>query len=408
MKKQIAIIGGGPAALMLAAHLDELKFDVVIYEKNTALGRKFLVAGDGGFNLTHSENTDAFINKYTPASFFQTLINTFSNTDLINWLKAIGIDTFVGSSKRVYPIYGIKPINVLNAIIQVLKQKNVTIKTKHHWVGWHDNQLLFKVSENTNANTFSELKVGPDIVVFALGGATWSVTGSDGTWTDYFKQKNISTLPFMPSNCAFQVSWNMQFIKIAEGQSLKNIVVKCDNFEKLGELVITKFGLEGGAIYALSGQLRKQLQQNEKAHLYIDLKPQWSVLEIETKLNGRGNKSISDCLKNSLNLPALVCQLLKTGLSKDEYTNTKTLSEKIKNYHILITDLAPIDEAISSVGGIPLSEINSDFELIKLPKNYVIGEMLDWDAPTGGYLLQACFSMGYCLATKLNKIALIN
>lgn len=402
MKKQIAIIGGGAAALMLAAHLDEKKFDVVIYEKNATLGRKFLVAGDGGFNLTHSETIDSFISRYTPSDFFEPIISQFSNSDLIDWLKAIGIDTFVGTSKRVYPTKGIKPISVLNAIIHVLKQKNVTLKTKYCWKGWEDNQLLFSVAETANENNSVEFKTTPDIVVFALGGASWSVTGSDGSWADYFKQKNIPITPFMPSNCAFQVIWNKLFIEIAEGQSLKNIVVSCDGVGKAGELVITRFGLEGGAIYALSGLLRKQLQQNKIARLFIDLKPQWSVLEIQNKLNSRGNKSISECLKSTLNLPVVVCELLKTDLSKEEYINTIILSEKIKHFSIEITATAPIDEAISTVGGIDLSEINSNFELVKLPENYVIGEMLDWDSPTGGYLLQACFSMGYSLAMKLN------
>lgn len=403
MKKQIAIIGGGPAALMLAAHLDEKKFEVVIYEKNAALGRKFLVAGDGGFNLTHSENTNSFISRYTPADFFEPVIHQFSNTDLREWLKAIGIDTFVGTSKRVYPTKGIKPIAVLNAITHVLKQKNVTIKTKHYWKGWKENQLLFSVSETGNENSFPEVTVESDIVVFALGGASWRVTGSDGSWVNYFKQKNIFIVPFMASNCAFQVNWDEPFIKNTEGQSLKNIVLTCDSVEKAGELVITKFGLEGGAIYALSGLLRKQLEHNKNARLFIDFKPQWSVSEIEKKLNGRGNKSISDSLKNTLNLPAVVCELLKTGLSKEEYMNTNVLAQKIKNYPLLIIAMAPIDEAISTVGGISMSEINSNFELIKLPEHYVIGEMLDWDAPTGGYLLQACFSMGYNLAVKLNR-----
>ena len=403
MKKQIAIIGGGPAALMLAAHLDNSKFDVIIYEKNAALGRKFLVAGDGGFNLTHSENIDLFISRYAPAEFFEPIIKKFSNIDLVNWLKAIGIDTFVGTSKRIYPIKGIKPIVVLNAIIGVLKQKNVTIKTKHCWKGWKENQLLFSVAETANNNNIIEFKTAPDIVVFALGGASWGVTGSDGGWVDSFEQKNISTIPFMPSNCAFQVNWNKKIIKIAEGQSLKNIVLTCDTVEKAGELVITQFGLEGGAIYALSGLLRKQLQKNKVAHLFIDLKPQWSVSEIKNKLNNRGNRSISECLKNTLNLSKVACELLKTSLSKEEYINTTILSEKIKHFAIETTAMAPIDEAISTVGGIDLTEVNSDFELKKIPRHYVIGEMLDWDAPTGGYLLQACFSMGYSLAEKLNS-----
>lgn len=399
MKKSIAIIGGGPAALMLAAQLDETKFDVTIYERNAAVGRKFLVAGDGGFNLTHSEELEKFISRYTPSDFLKNSISSFTNDNLRDWLKTIGIETFVGSSKRVFPIEGIKPIDVLNAILSELKRKNVQIKTNHSWKGWKDNELLFE----TNEGILISIAIGTTITIFALGGSSWKVTGSDGSWTNYFSEKGIEITPFQASNCAYEVKWKEEFKTIAEGKTLKNIAIKCDAKERKGELVITKFGLEGGAIYALSPKIRSHLNADGFATVYIDLKPSLSLEQIKDKFSARGNRSIKKLLIDRLNFDDTQIELLKTLLSKDDFTYLEDLAKKIKNLPITITSSAPIDEAISTVGGIALTEIDEHFQLKKLPNNYAIGEMLDWDAPTGGYLLQGCFSMGYCLAKQLNK-----
>jgi uncharacterized flavoprotein (TIGR03862 family) len=396
MKKSIAIIGGGPTALTLAAQLDENKFDVTIYERNAALGRKFLVAGDGGFNLTHSEEIEQFISRYTPVDFLKPLLTNFQNTDLRNWLTSIGIETFVGTSKRVFPIKGIKPIDVLNAIINVLKKKNVSIKTNHTWKGWKDDNLEF---ENNNES----FNIKPDITIFTLGGGSWKVTGSDGLWTNLFSEKGIDIIPFHASNCAYEIKWKKEFVEVAEGKSLKNISVSCKSKAKKGEVVITKFGLEGGAIYALSPEIRKQLKYEKEAEIFIDLKPDLSYEQIRDKFSARGNRSIKKLLIDRLNYDDVKIELLKTLLTKDEFTDLELLAKKIKKLSLIITSSAPIDEAISTVGGIPLTEIDNNFQLKKLPNNYAIGEMLDWDAPTGGYLLQGCFSMGYNLAQFLNR-----
>jgi len=396
MKKAVAIIGGGPAAMMLAAELDEQKFDVTIYEKNSTLGRKFLVAGDGGFNLTHSEEQEQFISRYTPVSFFSTIISSFTNTDLRNWLHNLGIETYIGSSKRVFPLKGIKPIDVLNVFLNQLKKKNVLVKTRHTWKGWNNNELFFETPNQS-------VTITAEIVIFALGGSSWKVTGSDGTWTNYFAEKGIDIIPFQASNCAYEIKWGNEFIKIAEGKSLKNISLKCGSKEKKGELVITKFGLEGGALYALSPEIRKQLNSTAAAQLFLDLKPSLSIEEIKNKISNKGNKSLSKHLENELNINQVQLALLKDVLSKEDFTNISTLPEKIKNLPLLITSAAPIDEAISTVGGISLNEIDNTFQLKKLSNHFTIGEMLDWDGPTGGYLLQGCFSMGYCLAKKLNE-----
>ncbi len=396
-KKSVSIIGGGPAAMMVAASLDEKKFNVTIYEKNNVLGRKFLVAGDGGLNLTHADKSTLLISRYIPTTFFNPIISSFNNTDFRNWLHSIGIKTFIGSSNRVFPLKEIKPIEVLNAILNLLNKKNVAINIKHKWKGWINDDIIFET-----ANDIVQIK--SDLVIFALGGSSWKITGSDGEWTKYFSKKNIDIVPFEASNCAFEIKWDKEFISLADGKSLKNSTFKCGDIEKKGEVVITKFGLEGSAIYALSSQIRKQLAEANAAQLFIDLKPSLKIEDIKNKIINRGNNSISKHLENELNINQLQLALLKTVLSKNEFTNIELLSEKIKNLPLSITSLAPINEAISTVGGIALNEIDALFQLKKLPNNYTIGEMINWDAPTGGYLLQGCFSMGYYLAMELNKL----
>ena len=397
IKKSAAIIGSGPAALMLAATLNEKLFDVTIYEKNYAPARKFLVAGDGGFNLTHSENIEQFISRYTPQSFLEKSLHLFSNVDLCNWLKQIGIETYVGTSKRIFPIKGIKPIDVLNAILNELKNKNVQLKTKHEWRGWNNkNELIIKHGNE-------EILAKADIVVFALGGASWAKTGSDGGWVNLFSERGIEIVPFQASNCAYEIKLDDKFLKQAEGKSLKNISITCNGAEKKGEVVITKFGIEGGAIYALSPQIREQLSENKTVDIFIDLKPSLSIGAIKNKLILKKDKTLTTILKEELNLSPIQVALLKSVISKEDFVDTNTLAEKIKKLPLQITSVAPIDEAISTVGGVSLQEVDDCFQLKKLSYHYVIGEMLNWDAPTGGYLLQACFSVGAFLGKQLNS-----
>lgn len=394
-KKNISIIGGGPSALMLACSLDKNKFNISIYERNAALGRKFLVAGKGGFNLTHSETLEDFANRYHPKNFTEPFLKQFSNTDLRNWLKEIGIETYVGTSKRVFPIKGIKPIEVLKAIEKKLIDNNVSILYNHEWKGWQNNQLIFSSNNQT-------IIIQTDITVFALGGASWKVTGSDGLWADYFKEKGIKVDPFYPSNCAYQINWNDAFIKNHEGIALKNCEFRCGSISKKGEAVITKFGIEGSGIYPLSPAIRKQLTEKKKADVFVDFKPDLSIEEVRSRLENKGKLSVKDVLDKKINLSETQIDLIKQITAKAEYNNIEVLLKFIKSYPLDIIGLAPIDDAISTVGGISLDEVDNNLELKKLPDHYCIGEMLNWDAPTGGYLLQACFSMGHFLAEKLN------
>jgi hypothetical protein len=393
-KHRVSIIGGGPSALFLATFLDSSKFNISIYEKNKALGRKFLVAGKGGFNLTHSEPLESFKKKYQPAHFLDKYLDYFSNSDLTNYLEAVQIPTFIGSSKRVYPQKGIKPIEVLNTLLSVLEKNGVKIHFKYEWKGWSQiGELVFDKKE----------PIESDLTIFSLGGGTWEVTGSNSKWHSYFQEKGIKINPFEAANCAFKVDWQEDFILKNAGKPLKNINLKIDDFSSKGELVISEFGLEGNAIYAASSWIRNTLSTEGKATIFLDLKPNNTLVEIHDKIVNSKSKNISECLKKELNIKNQSLDLLKLVTNKNEFSNPTFLAEKIKNLPIEICGISTLDEAISSIGGVDLSELDENLQLRKMENNFCIGEMLDWDAPTGGYLLQACFSMGVFLAHHLNE-----
>jgi uncharacterized flavoprotein (TIGR03862 family) len=395
VKKSVSIIGGGPAAFLLAAFLDPQKFNVTIYEKNKTLGRKFLVAGKGGFNLTHSEPAAQLIQRYTPSNFIREALLDFDNHDFQKWIDFMGIPTYIGSSKRVYPEIGIKPITVLNAILDVLNKRGVTIRYKHTWKGWNtDQELVFN----------ADMAVQSDYTIFAMGGGSWKVTGSDGAWLDLFKKQGIDVVPFKASNCAYQVDWQTDFIDKHEGSPLKNIAISCGNKSQKGEVVVTRFGMEGNAIYAISPQIREELDKKEKATVFLDLKTTLSYDDVLQKIKKSNLKKTSEKLLKELKLNPAQIGLLKTGLSKENYLNAKLLAQNIKKLPIEITGSALLDEAISTTGGIKLDALDENFQLKMMENHYCIGEMLDLDAPTGGYLLQSCFSMGVYLARHINAI----
>ncbi|PHS60331.1 MAG: aminoacetone oxidase family FAD-binding enzyme [Flavobacterium sp.] len=395
MKKQIAIIGGGPSALLLAAFLDADKFTTTIYEKKKTAGRKFLVAGKGGFNLTHSKPIDLLIKRYTPNNFLDKALLHFTNTDFRNWLDKIGIPTYIGSSKRVFPKEGIKPNEVLNAILKFLKEKGVVFKYEHAFTKW----------DCDNNPIINNKTIQTDYTVFSLGGGSWNITGSDGKWLDTFSEKGIKTKPFQASNCAYQIDWNLNFIQKHEGVPLKNIAISCNNVIQKGEVVITKFGLEGNAIYGLSPQIREQLNSKSKATVFIDFKPSLTIEKVHSKIKLSTFRNTTEILKKELKLSSSQIDLLKLYLSKETYLNTESLSNNIKKFSLEIKSTAAINEAISTVGGIDLNAVSENFELKNFPHQFCIGEMLDWDAPTGGYLLQASVSTGVYLASYLNKNA---
>lgn len=393
MKRKVAIFGGGPSALILSCMLDSAIFDVTVYEKNKACGRKFLVAGKGGFNLTFWEPMQAFKEKYLPKSFMDRALHHFSNEDLRSWLSDLGVETFVGTSRRVFPLKGTKPIQVLEAILQKAVSKGVKIECNKEWKGW----------SNEGHPLVGEEEVVSDYNVFCMGGATWPKTGSIGDWSKYMLDKGISILPFEPSNCAFSVDWPKHLLDEVEGSPLKNISISCENKEKKGEVVITQFGLEGNAIYALSDNIRRAVKEEGRATIMIDLKPIFSVEDILQKKTNSRSKNISEFLKRDLKLDRTARILLKACTTKQEFVDMELLAKKIKSLEIEITGMGRLEEAISSVGGVDTVELTEEYELKKMPNSFCIGEMVDWDAPTGGYLLQGCFSMGALLAFALNQ-----
>lgn len=395
MKKKIAIIGGGTSALVLSLLLDSNKYEVHIYEKNKTIGRKFLVAGDGGFNLTHASNIQEMIKCYSPNSFLKQSLLHFTNEDFRLLLLSIGIPTYEGTSKRVFPEKGYKPIQVLNAFLYALQNKGVLLNTEMEWKGWKNGRLIFGAEE---------IVVGADFVVFALGGASWPVTGSTGTWTAYFSQMKITTMPFSASNCGFTTSWSADFKQLWQGAALKNIALYTNHSSQKGEIVITSKGIEGNAVYALSGEIQNQLKEKGCASINLDMKPSFSLEKVTNILIHSKQKNTSNALRHDLKIPEVLISLLKECLCKEDFLDYSKLAHSIKGLKISILESSPLEEAISSIGGVSLNVVDKNFEIRTLPNHFCIGEMLDWDAPTGGYLIQGCASMGALLAKYFNEL----
>ncbi|MDA8876892.1 TIGR03862 family flavoprotein [bacterium] len=392
--KNLTIIGGGPAALMLAAQIDTRQYKVTLYDQKKAVGRKFLVAGEGGLNLTFKSPLNELISKYSPDEFMAPFLRVFTNDDLINWLSNLGVGTFIGSSNRVFPQLELKPIEVLNRIIEHIKSKHIKFVLKTKWTGWNTNgQLCFEGLE----------PIESDVVVFALGGSSWKVTGSDGKWNELFKKQGITVQPFRAANCAFKVNWNKEFITAHEGKPLKNIAVSFNNYSAKGELVISKLGLEGNAIYALSENIQNQFITQKSVTIQLDLKPTMTTEQIQTTYKKAKLSKATEILKKDLNLDRTAISILKHFTDKDLFFNPDLLAKTIKAVPVILHSAEELDKAISTLGGINLNEVNENLQASKIPNTYIIGEMLNWYAPTGGYLLQGCFSMGFAIAKHLNE-----
>ncbi|MFK8046203.1 MAG: NAD(P)/FAD-dependent oxidoreductase [Crocinitomicaceae bacterium] len=400
MKPKIAIIGGGCSGLSLACTINTTKFDVCLLEKKNRLGSKLLVAGKGGFNLTHSEPLSNLKERYFPTSLLNPSLSYFSNTDFINFLADIGIDTYTGSSRRIFPVQAIKPIEVVNAIEHKIIKNKVKIRTNIELTAFEkladSLKLYLKIGEVISEEEF-------DIVVFSLGGRSWSVTGSDGKWLKMFERHNIKVSPFQPSNCAIKVNWPNSLIDKISGSPLKNISVSLGEQTLLGEVMLTDFGMEGTPIYTVSNRFEKFDNENTVQFVNLDFKPSSSKNTLLQKLERKRTSTWTNHLKKQLNLTKTQIELIRWKTSKAEFQSAEFIASLIKSFPIEISGLAPIDEAISTVGGINLSEISNHFELKKFKNMFVLGEMLNWDAPTGGYLIQGCMSMGQFTANYLNS-----
>ncbi len=397
MKTKVTIIGGGPTGLMAAYILSRNNFNVTIYDRKPTLGRKFLLAGRGGLNITHSECKEEFLKKYgKAANIFEKILENFSKKNLMDFCEMLGEKTFIGSSGRVFP-KSFKASPLLRSWLYKLKNQDVKIKNNHDWIGWDDNKLIFK-TETTN------IIVDPNITLLALGGLSWPKLGSDGSWIEILEKDDIKISKIQPTNCGFFVRWSNIFKNRFAGYPLKSIELSFKDQKIKGELIITKEGIEGGVIYSVSSMLRENINEMGYAEVIIDLKPDFSIEKIRRLLlKPKLKLSTTNYLRKILNLSEVAIGLLMEFKNKEGKNNQKisNLAYIIKNYKIILDKPFSIDRCVSTAGGISFKSVNKDFTLINKPNTYVAGEMLDWEAPTGGYLLQACISNGACVANNI-------
>ncbi|WP_448631871.1 MULTISPECIES: TIGR03862 family flavoprotein [Pseudomonas fluorescens group] len=388
----VTIIGGGPAGLMAAEVLSQAGIQVDVYDAMPSVGRKFLLAGVGGMNITHSEAFPAFLARYGErAANLAPLLRSFGADELCRWIHELGIDTFVGSSGRVFPT-DMKAAPLLRAWLKRLRDGGVAIHTRHRWLGWNADGSL-KI-----ASPAGEHAVRPAATLLALGGGSWSRLGSDGAWMLPLEQRGVTLAPLQPSNCGFDVqAWSELLVSKFAGAPLKNVALGLDDeVPRLGECVITATGIEGSLVYALSASIREAINQHGSATLHLDLLPGRPVDKVlQTLGKPRGSRSMAKHLHSQLGLDGVKAALLRELTPADAFADPARLAQAIKALPITLVKPRPLDEAISSAGGVVFSGLDENLMLRSVPGVFVAGEMLDWEAPTGGYLLTACFATGY-------------
>lgn len=388
-----AVIGGGPAGLIAAEMLAQAGASVTVYDQMPSLGRKFLMAGRGGLNLTHSEEFERFVARYAEGSAaLRPLIEAFRPEDLRAWCEALGQETFIGSSGRVFP-KAFKASPLLRAWLARLEGLGVRFAPRHRWQGWSDEgHLTF-----TNASG-ERLVVEADATILALGGASWPRLGSDGTWTSILEDKDVAVAPLRPANMGFTLPWSDVMRERFEGEPLKRIALTFEGVTVRGEAIVAADGIEGGAVYALSARLRDAIERDGQALLHLDLRPDLSEEALAKRLDAdRKGQSASTFLRKAAGLSPLGIALLRESDPRLP-VEPGALARLIKAVPLTVTGTKPLDRAISSAGGIPFSELDENLMLRRLPGVHAAGEMLDWEAPTGGYLLQAAFATGIAAA----------
>lgn len=385
----VAVIGGGPAGLMAAEVLAHGGVQVDVYDAMPSVGRKFLMAGKGGMNITHAEPFDVFLTRYgARRADIEPLLRAFTPDDLRAWIHGLGIATFVGTSNRVFPT-GMKAAPLLRAWLHRLREKEVHFHARHRWVGWDEQgALCFGTPEG-------EHSAKPDAVVLALGGGSWPQLGSDGSWIPLLARRGIAIAPLRPSNCGFDVQWSSHIRERFAGEPLKSVAMTFGDMRKQGECVISEHGIEGGAIYALSALLRDEIDRNGEAVLHLDLLPDWNIERVTQEVaHPRGSRSLSSHLQSRLGLKGVKASLLREILGADRMHDAALLAQTIKSLPLKLLAARPLAEAISTAGGVAFEALDTQLMLKQLPGVFCAGEMLDWEAPTGGYLLTACFASG--------------
>jgi len=384
----VSIVGAGPAGLMAAEVLARAGIAVTVHERMPSPARKFLLAGRGGLNLTHSEDQSAFLSRYSEAgTAVSDWLDALSPDELIAWAEGLGQSTFVGSSGRVFP-RAMKASPLLRAWLGRLNALGVILKTRSLWTGWSDDGLTF---ENAEAEQ-------PDAVILALGGASWPRLGSDGSWVPLLEDAGVAVTPLQPSNAGFNVDWSDILIDRAAGQALKPVALTFGDQTLRGEVMITRYGVEGGAIYALSAALREAIARDGEALLSLDLRPDLTEAALAERLaRPRGKDSMTNHLRKAGGLSAAAIAVLR-DIPGEMPAGHEKLAKRIKAVRLKLTGMQGLERAISSAGGVGLTAVNPSLMLTARPGVFVAGEMIDWEAPTGGYLLQASFASGVAAA----------
>jgi uncharacterized flavoprotein (TIGR03862 family) len=393
-ERRAIVIGGGPAGLMAAETLSAGGVRVDLYDAMPSVGRKFLLAGKGGMNITHAEALDAFAGRYGKRrSEVERWLDGFPPQQVRAWIHGLGVDTFVGSSGRVFPL-DMKAAPLLRAWLHRLRESGVRFHMRHRWLGWRDGKSVFATPDGETLDS-------ADATVLALGGASWARLGSDGAWAPLLAERGVGLAPLMPMNCGFDTGWSEHFSSRHAGAPLTTVGLAVEDMDggriyRKGQFVVTATGIEGSLVYALSAQIRDRILVDGRATVWIDLLPDHDAARVLAEVtHPRGTRSMSSHLQSRLGIKGVKSGLLHECLSKEDYADPSRLAQAIKALPLTVLRPRPIDEAISSGGGVRFEELASPAGMLRaLPGVFVAGEMVDWEAPTGGYLLTACFGSG--------------
>ena len=402
MSNSVVVVGGGPAGLMAAEVVSARGVRVKVYDSMPSLGRKFLMAGKSGLNLTHSEPFEQFIERYGERhAQLEPVLRQFGPHELREWAHGLGIETFVGTSGRVFPV-GMKASPLLRAWLRRLGEAGVAFHPRHKWTG------KIAVREEGLSLRFEspdvEKTVDADAVILALGGGSWSRLGSDGAWVPWLERVGAQVDSLKPSNCGFDVPWTPHFRERYDGHPVKPVVLSFRSFRQQGEFIVTQEGVEGGLIYTASAMLREEIYARGRAIISLDLAPDRSVDWLRERLSKpRAARTMASHLQKRVGIKGVKAGLLREFVSKEDFADNGQLASFIKNLPIPLIAPRSLDEAISTAGGVKFESLDQHLMLRSMPGVFCAGEMLDWEAPTGGYLLTACFSTGYAAGQGVLK-----